>query len=88
MKKQTSTWNGWVLVNLWVRRLNHRVPTALAIKFILAIRVTRALEKQARGGTGYGGADFGDIGRELTLKTGHREAMSYTTWHGVLYDHS
>ena len=41
-----------------------------------------------RGGTGYGGADFADIGRELTLKTGHREAMSYTTWHGVLYDHS
>ena len=39
-----------------------------------------------------------DIGREptlkcrsrseLALKTGHREAMSYTTWHGVLYDHS
>ena len=32
--------------------------------------------------------NFADVGRELTLKTGNREAMSYTTWHGVLYRHS
>ena len=43
-------------------------------------------------------AEIADIGREptlkccsrseLALKTGHREAMSYTTWHGSLYRHS
>ena len=33
-------------------------------------------------------SDFADIGRELILKTGYREAMSHTTRHGVPFRYS